>query len=194
MLGIAIKVPNHPMTGKWRFVSAKMLALVAAITLATIVIVIAVRNRPITLRGAVIRDSTDPNKQAPIAGAQIIATDGTVVATSKTDTAGAFKITLRRSLIRRHSVTLSVRHAGYKPLDIFDPIGDQLYIARMVMIPPPTPAEPERPDVKIGNVTVRYTVKTQAVAEIGGAVKTFDVVNKGKGKFRRSSSNIHLLY
>jgi hypothetical protein len=175
----AIQVPGSSMMRRPRM-SKFIAVLIAALTGAAIILlVIAVRNRPITLRGAVIRENLEPNKEVPISDAQISASEGRVVATSKSDTMGAFRITLRRSLIRRHSVTLSFRHPGYKPLDIFDPAGDRLYVARMDPLPLPAPAEPEKPAVRIANVSVRYTVKTQAVVEIGGKANTFDIVNRG---------------
>jgi hypothetical protein len=175
----AIRLPDDEMTGKRRIPVSLSILIAAVAALGIILFVIFLRNRPITLHGAVIRKSGDPNKEAPIAGVEIAATDGAIIATSKTDAAGAFRISLRRALIRRHSVTLSFRHAGYKPLDIFDPTGDRLYIARMIPIPIPTPTEPDHPAVRISNVSVRYTVKTQAVIEVEGAINTFDVVNKG---------------
>ena len=159
-----------------KFIAAFLAALTAA---GIVVLVVAVRNRPITLRGAVIRENREPNKEVPIAGVRIAASEGAVVATANTDTTGAFRITLRRALVRRHSVTLSFRHPGYMPLDIFDPAADRLYVARLKPLPEPPPAEPEKPAVRIANVSVRYTVKAPAIVEIGGEVKTFDVVNKG---------------
>jgi hypothetical protein len=175
----AIQLPGsttHGRPGISKFIAILVGVLMAA---GIILLIVVARNRPITLRGAVIRENAEPNKEVPIAGAQIVASDGAVVATAQSDATGAFRITMRRALIRRHSVTLSFRHPGYKPLQIFDPAGDQLYVARLTPLPAPPPAQPEKPGVHITNLSVRYTVKTQAVMEIGGAVKTFDVVNKG---------------
>ena len=48
------------------------------------------------------------------------------------------------------------------------------------MVPRTTSAASEgRPPTNVGNVTVRYTVKTSTDVNIGSAVKTFQVENQG---------------
>jgi len=113
-----------------------------------------------------------------MAGVAVEATDGTVEVATKSGTSGAFELTVRRTLIRRHSLILSFRHQGYEPYDVLDPVGDQLYIAKMAPLRSDT-VEPDAPTVRVAHVSVRYTVKTPSTVDIGPGVKTFDVTNKG---------------
>lgn len=140
--------------------------------------IIFLRNRPVTLRGAVVRSSDDPNKEAPIADVRIVATDGSMQVATKSGPSGSFQLTVRRALIRRHSLTLNFQHPGYEPYVVVDPVGNQLYIAKMSPLRTDT-AEPRGPTVRVSNVSVRYTVKTPSTVDIGSGVRTFEVVNKG---------------
>jgi len=63
-------------------------------------------------------------------------------------------------------------------LDWDDFIGDKLYIARMMPLHEETIAE-SHSDSPVSNTRIRYSVKATAEADIGSAVKTFQVVNKG---------------
>jgi hypothetical protein len=151
-----------------------LVAIVAAILITRVVI----KNRTITIHGAVVRQSDEPNRETPLASVQVRATDGTVIANSTSDASGSFAITLRRALISRHSVTLTFLHKDYKPYSIFDPAGNKLYVVRMDPVQPPAPVNPDDPMIHVSGVSVRYTVKTEATVEIGSGVKTFEVVNK----------------
>jgi hypothetical protein len=153
------------------------IAVVVIAVIASLAIFLYVRNRPVVLHGAVIRAGDDPNKQVPIAGVKIVASDGLVQFATTSGVSGGFDLTVRRSLIRRHSLILSFSHADYEPYNIVDPEGNQLYIARMVQRPVTT-AEAGTPTVKISGISVRYTVKTPSTVDVGSGVKTFDVVNK----------------
>jgi hypothetical protein len=146
---------------------------------AIVSITIAVRNRSVTLRGAVVRKSDDPLRETPIAGVEIDATDGALLVHTKSDSTGAFAVTVRRSVIRRHPLTLSFRHSDYRPSQIFDPRGDRLYVVNMTPNPPPAAPASDQPQIRIGNVSVRYTLKMGAVVDVGSGVKTFEVVNTG---------------
>jgi hypothetical protein len=172
-------MPGKLMPGKRRVSIRIVVFLAVAIALGGIYLLYFLRNRPVTLRGAVVRQSDDPNKMAPVAGVAIVATDGTLAAATKSATSGAFELTVRRTLIRRHSLTLSFRHPDYQPFNVLDPVGDQLYIAKMVPRQSKTVAAPETPTVRITNVSVRYTVQTQSTIDIGTGMKTFEVTNKG---------------
>jgi hypothetical protein len=107
------------------------------------------------------------------------ATDGSLVANTRSDSTGLFALTVRRSVIRRHPLTLAFRHSDYRPAYIFDPVGDRLYIVSMTPDLIAAPAGPDQPQIPIGNVSLRYTEKTEAVADVGSGVKTFEVANKG---------------
>jgi hypothetical protein len=160
-------------------ISQKGVAAVVALVAAIVSITIVVKYRSVTLHGAVIRKSDDPLRETPVAGVEIDATDGSLLVQTKSDSTGAFAVTVRRSVIRRHPLTLTFRHPDYRPSQIFDPRGDRLYIVNMNPIPAPTPPAPDQPQIHIGNVSVRYTLKMGAVVDVGSGVKTFEVVNTG---------------
>jgi hypothetical protein len=135
--------------------------------------------QPITIKGAVLSQDADPQKQLPIADVEITGTDGSTVRTAESDSSGFFSLTLRRGLRRRQPLTLHFRHPGYQPLDLNEFVSDQIYIARMVPISHETRVQSDRPEAAVSNVRVRYSVKTTTEADVGSAVKTFQVANKG---------------
>jgi hypothetical protein len=154
--------------------------VIAALAGALVGIVVAVRKAtPITIKGAVLSQDADPQKQLPIADVQITGTDGSAMSSSRSDSSGFFSLTLRRGLKRRQPLTLHFRHADYQPLDLNEFVADKIYIARMLPNPRKARLDAGHPDVGIANVRVRYSVKSTAEADIGSAVKTFDVVNTG---------------
>ncbi len=136
------------------------------------------RRQPVTLRGAVLPADTDPNRQLPIADVEIVATNALGSATSKSDPSGFFGLTLPMGLRRRQEVVLTFRHSGYEPLNVNDFIGDKIYIARMTPIHQDTIAEAHAGSA-VSNTRIRYSVKATTEANIGTAVKTFQVVNVG---------------
>lgn len=146
-----------------------------ALTLLTIALS---HRQPVTLKGSVLRQDVDPNKQLPLADVQITAINGLGSGHSTSDSSGFFSLTLPKGLRRRQPVLLQFRHKGYKPLDWDDFIGDKLYVARMAPIHEETIAE-SHTDSPVSNTRIRYSVKATAEANIGSAAKTFQVVNKG---------------
>jgi hypothetical protein len=168
------------MTGKrkiviWAFGIATLGGVLAAVLVAIH------KAQPITIKGAVLSRDTDPQKQLPIADVQITGTDGSVISTSSSDSAGFFSLTLRRGLRRRQPLILRFRHRDYQPLDLNEFVGDKIYIARMVPVSHETKAhgQSDHGDVTVANVRVRYSVKATTEADVGSAVKTFQVVNTG---------------
>src|SRR5271154_2832055 len=101
---------------------------------AVLTIVLKHRRQPITLRGAVLRDDIDPNKQSPIADVEITAINALGTGKAESASSGLFSITLPKGLRRRQPVILQFRHPEYQPLDVRDYIGDKLYVARMLPI------------------------------------------------------------
>ncbi len=136
------------------------------------------QRHPVTLRGAVLRQDKDPNKQLPIADVQITATNALGSGSSKSDASGFFSLTLPKGLRRRQQVELHFRHKDYQPLDWNDWISDKIYVAPMVLINQQTTSE-SHPQSIVSNTRIRYSVKATAEANIGSAVKTFEVVNTG---------------
>jgi hypothetical protein len=74
---------------------------------------------------------------------------------------------------------LRFRHPDYKPLDLNEFVSDEIYIARMVPLHRAAHVSVGHPDIGISNVRVRYSVKATTEADVGSAVKTFEVVNTG---------------
>jgi len=85
---------------------------------------------------------------------------------------------LRTRLWIGRPVTLQFRHAEYQPLDLHDFVGDKVYVAHMVPLPHESNAS-NRPDILVSNVTARYSIKSTTAANVGSAVKTFEVPNIG---------------
>ena len=139
-----------------------------------------VKNRTTTLRGAVITANPDPRKQLPISGAEITATDGISVVKSNSDSSGLFAIALRKRIFRGHLITLRFHHMDYEPLSMSVLASDKIYTAEMV------PIQSEKPFARSlatqtisNNVVVKYSIKTATVVNIGSAVRSFEVPNKG---------------
>src|ERR1700761_9546157 len=61
----------------------------------------------IPIEGAVIRRDTDPNKELPIAGVAITASDGVRSATTESDAAGYFKLVLQKTVLSDRPVTVA---------------------------------------------------------------------------------------
>jgi hypothetical protein len=133
---------------------------------------------PVVLRGAVLRNDRDPNKQLPLADVKITASSVWGSSHAQSDSLGFFRLTLPEGLRRRQPVLLQFRHKDYAPLDWSDFTGDKLYIAHMVPLHQESVAESQS-DVVVSNPRIRYTVKATTEANIGSAVKAFDVVNVG---------------
>jgi hypothetical protein len=136
------------------------------------------RRQPVTLRGAVLQQDRDPNKQLPLAEVEIVATNALGSAVSVSDSSGAFSLTLPKGLRRRQQVLLQFRRKDYRPLDVDDFIGDKVYIARMVPVREETVSDAHSASF-VSNARIRYSVKATTEANIGTAVKTFQVVNDG---------------
>lgn len=150
--------------------------LVIGIMGAILTIVPLYRRQAVVLRGAVVQEDRDPNKQLPLADVQITAINSLGSGNSKSNPSGFFRLTLPKGLRRRQPIILQFRHRDYQPLDLDDLIGDKLYIARMVPIH--QDATPESGSV-VSNARIRYTVKATTEANIGTAVKTFQAINIG---------------
>ena len=155
----------------WTVVSVAILGMVFAAVYFS-------RRKPVVLRGAVLREDSDPNKQLPLPGVEITASNGLGSAHAQSNAQGFFTLTLPKGLRRRQPVLLQFRLKDYKPLDWNDFISDKLYVARMVPLHQETVAETHS-DISVANPRIRYTVKTTAEADIGSAVRAFDVVNVG---------------
>ena len=154
-------------------------AFVIAVLGGTLIMVLRLhRNGGATfLRGAVIRQNADPQKESPIADVQIRAVTTLSEGECKSDATGFFSLTLRPGIVPWDSATLQFRHPEYLPLDLIVPTEDQLYVVRMAPIPTQTRTQPSSPEILVANVSARYSIEATTAANIGNAVKTFQVIN-----------------
>ncbi len=166
------------MSGRVKLIVGAAVIVLAGATVAAMLL-IRPHTRPMSLGGAVIRQDADPKKELPLADVQVAAVaNGSVIGDGKSDASGLFTIRLRTRLWIGRAVTLQFRHADYQPLDLHEFIGDKVYLAHMVPVPHEANAS-NRPDIVVSNVLVRYSIKSTTAANVGSAVKTFEVVNAG---------------
>ncbi|MGA2374645.1 MAG: hypothetical protein ABSF72_03940 [Candidatus Sulfotelmatobacter sp.] len=130
----------------------------------------------ISLRGAVTVQDTDSRKEQPIADVEVTADLATNPV--KSDSTGLFTLPLRGFVRRGHPLVLHFRQPHYLPLDVSDFVGDKLYIVHMLPVPAVAPSA-TRPAVKVANVHVRYSGRVMTEFNVGSAVKTFQIENKG---------------
>jgi hypothetical protein len=199
------------MTGKK--IAWAIIAVAAGVVIVVLLLMRAHRLRAITeaqaipIEGAVIRRDADPNKELPIAGVAITASDGVRSATTESDAAGYFNFVLQKGVLSDRPVTVTFRHPDYEPLDLTVQRGrvaipKQLYVAAMAPVPTKSVAPSSQPPIVVSNIRVRYTINTRTETSIGSAVKTFQVVNKGNipcnhqspcspdGKWKASSGSL----
>jgi len=137
-----------------------------------------------TIHGAVIRRDDDTRKELPIADAVVTATDGATSVSTRSDDSGYFKLSYSRILWPGKAVDLSFRHPDYKPLDLKLQAGlhitsRELYVAAMEPIAQSDDGAANGRESVVSNLRIRYTVNSQSEVDVGTAVKTFQVVNKG---------------
>jgi hypothetical protein len=137
------------------------------------------KHRPITLRGAVIKQDYDPRKQSPIANVEVTSLDGLLARDASSDFSGSFRLTFRPDVKLGQPIQLSFRHPDFQPLDLKETLSDKLYVVRMRPLHGEVEAQLNEAEVVVGNVLVRYSTETTKTENIGSAVKTFQVVNLG---------------
>lgn len=133
----------------------------------------------ITVTGAVVRQESEPGKQLPIADVDVTAVNGLALHGAKSDASGFFRLTLIPGVKPGQPVTLKFVHPGYKPLELTEPAGKALYLARMSPSAHVGRVVPSGRAVSIEHVTVRYTLRTTVAENIGSAVKSVEVANQG---------------
>jgi hypothetical protein len=163
------------MTGKrvvWTIVAVAAVAVIGVLLRTHRLRSLSVR-QSIPLEGAVIQSETDAKKQLPVSNVEITASDGRNTASTRSETSGYFKLVLHKRLL-----------ANYQPLDLEVQTGrlktpGQLYVAAMIPIPAKSTAGSARPIAVVTNIRVRYTTNSRTEANVGSAVKTFQIVNQG---------------
>jgi len=171
--GVSLRIEKRRSTAAW------VVAAVVASVILGIALFFAFHRKPVSLRGAVTMQDADPKKELPIADVEITAANDLKTVTAKSDAMGFFRITLPVALRRGHAVTLQFRRPGYRPLDLKEFASDKLYVARMVPLPRETRVDANQPQFLVGNVRIRYSIKTMAAVNIGSAVQVFQIENKG---------------
>lgn len=134
---------------------------------------------PMTLKGAVIRQASQADKELPVSDVEITAGDAAVTASCKSDSSGFFKLTLPGGRKSKQPITLQFRRGGYWPLDLRVTGADKLYVAKLVPRQQKPKVHPKGPQVAVSNISVRYSVKTTTAVNVGSSVKTFQVINAG---------------
>ena len=166
------------------------LGILGAVAAAVIVLLLT-NHRPQRLEmfvvGAVLTQDADPAKQSPIPNVDIVASDGSAVAESRSDASGFFRLTLHTGIWRSREVTLRFRHPNYHPLDISGPFGSQLCVARMAPMTGEESAEGKGSESVLANVRVRYAISTLASVTIGSMARPFEVPNAGDVPCNRQS-------
>jgi hypothetical protein len=155
---------------------------------ASVLIILRTRNwrpRPMTLtvQGSVIRRDEDPRKQLPIAEAVVTLSNGVTTTKVQSDASGYFRITFPQVVWPGQTLNLNLQRAGYKPLNL--PVKAvlrlserELYVAAMIPLPTPPESTPSHPMSVVSNIRVRYTYNSETEANIGSAVKVFQVENQ----------------
>jgi hypothetical protein len=152
------------------------LGVMVTLTVLAALLIVIRRQKPILLKGAVVRQDDDARKELPIAGVEITEANS-LAAGTKSDSSGFFSLTLRPLLRRGRPITLQFRHPDYKPLDLNEFVGDKIYVVHLAPVARRTPSASDHPEIVMGNVMVRYSMKTTTAVNIGSAVKTFQVIN-----------------
>lgn len=135
--------------------------------------------KPFSIRGATIQEDTDARLQSPIQDVVVSVAGDPEAGHVKSDFSGYFKITMRPHTKRGEHVTLQFRHPDYDPVDLQASAGNELYVVRMVPIHRPVPVQSNGPNIIVANMFVRYAIETIGMVNVGTAVKTFGVANKG---------------
>src|SRR5215813_7280825 len=158
------------------------IAVVAGVSTAAVLGLRSYRNKrkPVSMTGAVIRQSTDPAKETPVANAEVTALESSeVLGTAKSDFFGLFVLHFPRSTRAGDTVTLQFRQPDYQPVDREQTIGTKLEVVRMVPLHGEVEAELDPNAVRVTNVTIRYSTQSDTTTSIGTETKTFQVVNTG---------------
>src|SRR5215468_10457132 len=137
------------------------------------------RKRTQIVQGAVIMRNSDPRKQLPIANVEVTANDGLSVMSVKSDASGLFNVKLRKPLLHGRVVTLRFRHPDYESLNMVASAPGSITVASLTPVARPKAVTENLPRQPVGNVIVRYSIKTNSVATVGSAVRAFEVVNQG---------------
>lgn len=131
----------------------------------------------LSIRGAIVQQDADPTKQLPISDVEVTADGNVAISGTSSDSSGFFSLALRPDIKLGTPIVLKFRTSDHKPLDLNVAAGDAIYIAHLV--PVHQEAQNRGPEVSVTGVSVRYSMETATAVNVGSAVKTFEVVNRG---------------
>jgi hypothetical protein len=140
------------------------------------------QNRPVVLRGAIIKQDDDPIKQSPIMDVEVSEADGLATTSTKSNFTGYFALPLVRGIGSNDSITLRFLHPDYVPVDLTAPVGNKLIVVHLVPIhkdKDESTAPVDHPPINVANVRIRYSTESTTQENIGTGVKTFQVPNVG---------------
>ncbi len=134
---------------------------------------------PLMLTGVILAEDADPQKQAPVAFADVVAQAGASEVHAKADSSGLFHLSVPKPETPKTEITLSISRDGYQPREITGINPSQLLVLKLK--PVPTAAAvmpPTRATSVLTNLRVRYSEKASMTTNEGSLVKTFEVVNQ----------------
>jgi hypothetical protein len=131
------------------------------------------------ISGAVIVQNEDPHLQRPILNATISAKAGAASHKSMSGDAGFFRVELKPPLFAGEMVELVVEHPDYRRFASTTPATDRLYVIRLEPEIRPGEVSSTGGGTRISNVRVRYATLQTTTTNVGTAVKTFAIANKG---------------
>jgi hypothetical protein len=132
-----------------------------------------------SLAGAVLIANVDARKQLPVPNVEITAEAGGTAARAKSDSSGFFRLSWRARIWQGEKVTLRFRHPDYQPLEITQPLSNQLYIARMTPSASVKDLESNGAEISVTDIRVRYSVKATTTINVGSTAKTLEIFNTG---------------
>lgn len=133
-----------------------------------------------SLQGAIIVKDSDVRKETPIPNVTVTAIFPKTTVMANSNGSGLFVLKVPPGTRRGEKITFEFTQPDYRPVIRQDYVGDQLYVVEMTPRTASSPSiQDHHPEGHIKNVTVRYSVKAMTQANIGSAVKTFEVENIG---------------
>ena len=173
---------------KRRRIAFWSIAAAVVVTASTVVLLRHWRPGSITIQGAVIRQEADTRQELPIAGVVVTAGDGVSISSTQSDASGYFKLNIRERVWPGEVASLSFRHPDYQPLDLRIQIGlrsDRRKIYVAALAPNLPQAASDAPLAVVSNIRIRYSVNIESQTNIGAAIRTFQVVNRGNVPCRK---------
>jgi len=136
------------------------------------------RAQHIVMQGAVIKADADVKKQSPIADVSVSVEGAAPPIVTKSNFSGYFRIVLPIGARPGETVFLRFRHPDYKPLEVSEVIGTELYVVSLTPVPKHT-ITPHGPMIRLSNIRLRYSTQIQTEVNVGSEITTFEVKNQG---------------